>query len=276
MSLTLRIMVALAFLAGFHVLVVGLAVLLLLVPYFLWTRHGVFDTRVDHDVDDELAAPTTSPYDTHPPLRDRLAALGDDGADAPEEGAPRAITLLDDVATLEVSAVAHITGAPLPVVRKLAPFAWDALGTQLVLPRWRAKVQEHAAVLAGTTPEQLAAKATRLEEVGQRFGRRDKVKALSPTGARRAALVAYGAALGSALAHAGWTVQAEPGGRPRLVRDGESLDPAELLEQLEAGALTAKTWSMTCAKAGIAGADLGALALQPNEGGPARARGPGS
>ncbi len=52
----------------------------------------------------------------------------------------------------------------------------------------------------------------------------------------------------------------DPWHGPALERCGEALDPAELLEQLEAGELSASDWRRTCKAAGIAGVDLGQLA----------------
>jgi Zn-dependent protease with chaperone function len=140
-------------------------------------------TAVGALVDHRLTGEPTDPYDTHPGLRDRLAALDGlpDGAPTlapgPGEDAP-ATALLADLATAEAALVASFARG-----RRLEPIAWEAVPATVLPIGWREMAAEGAAVLAGLTPERLPASASDCDAlaVQLRPGRRP-VPAMRPRG----------------------------------------------------------------------------------------------
>jgi Zn-dependent protease with chaperone function len=93
----------------------------------------------------EIENPTASPYDTHPSLRDRIAALG--GDKMPESGAAAvpAGSLLDDVDALECELLATIF--PADAGRSFKNIDWSDTLTTVYLPAWESIVQAHSKAL---------------------------------------------------------------------------------------------------------------------------------
>ncbi|MDH4066010.1 MAG: M48 family metalloprotease, partial [Acidobacteriota bacterium] len=94
---------------------------------------------VDAVVDQAMAHDAQDPYDTHPPLPERVSALARlPGVDPrPDDDRP-AVSLLDDVDALEQALLVALTGDP-SMVGRLRSAAWDALGDSLWVPQWRAR-----------------------------------------------------------------------------------------------------------------------------------------
>jgi heat shock protein HtpX len=102
----------------------------------------------------ELEGGETDPYDTHPALRDRIAALGGDvsdaALDATDDGTGPAIDLLGDVDAAEAMLLAFLVKRS-----SLKSIAWDEVPEALLVPRWRSQASSVAALVNGTELAQL-------------------------------------------------------------------------------------------------------------------------
>lgn len=218
--------------------------------------HNVHD-QVTRSLQQELTEGRADPYDSHPSLRERLAALGS----PPEETRhdPAAISLLDDVGGIELQLL-EVLGGPSSS-RKLQALDWNTVGTRVYLPQWREFTGRHAEVLHGVVPESLPCNVQSLPDLAKRLAQRESVNRPvdEPLALARGFL---GCALALAFADRGWSVSALPGEDISMVRGDQRVAPFERIAALEAGKIPAQDWEALCADWGIAGLDFEAL-LRP-------------
>jgi Zn-dependent protease with chaperone function len=206
-----------------------------------------------------------SPFDTHPPLAARLAALGLGDRREERDDGPLALSLVEGGPTLERRLAEFVTkradaAAPsetggLRLARdrpSLIPIGWEEVGTRVWLPEWERHARRHRRVLEGVTPALLPGLDW------QRVGRR--LVAGEPDGEPlRAADSVVGVALGVVLARAGFAVESTPGVNVALLGFAERVEPFGLRERLSTGPNAVEAWQALCARAGIADVDLGRL-----------------
>jgi len=199
------------------------------------------------------------PYDTHPSLRERLAALagrsgpvlvarpGDDG---------RAITLLDALPEVEKELVALRTAAG-DKTGGLKPLQWEDVGGAVLVPVWEEFLRENGSLLAGVTPAALP--ALDWEGLGRKLIQRLGLGEGEPESPPPlpAAGFAVGAAIGFALSQRGFVIEAPPGAPVTMVRASRRIEPFELRERL---AKDPESWRTICAEIGFADLDLAAQA----------------
>ncbi|HEX6107651.1 MAG TPA: M48 family metallopeptidase [Gemmatimonadales bacterium] len=205
----------------------------------------------------------SDPYDTHPSLADRLAAL--DGLPEGDRGGadPAAITLMDDVAEVERRLIGFLAAPDA----SFDPVQWEELGERLWRPFWRERAGQHARGIAGLTPVELPSHAADLAPLAVRLGFAESPEAATPDEAQAAAW-AVGITLCTALADRGWTIGAMPGEDVVLRKGAETIRPFTLMRDLDSGALATGDWLLLCERSGIASLDLGA-AVAPPAGAPA-------
>jgi Zn-dependent protease with chaperone function len=218
-------------------------------------------------VDAELREGKSDPYDTHPSLRERLAALDRlraVPAAKPDPNAERsAITLVADVDTLEAALIAMV---PVAERTRLTPVTWEE-APGIVLPvGWRETVALHRAGLAGLTPEQLPALARTPNALAARL-RIAPGEAHAPEERAAQAMAAVGSALSLALHERGAAADGDvprlhaPPGEPVAFHVGARIVlPFGVVPQLADGTLADAEWAAQCDAAGIAGVDLGRVA----------------
>jgi Zn-dependent protease with chaperone function len=209
-------------------------------------------------VDAELQSGKSDPYDTHPSLRERLAALGARSGGAADEGAAPARTLLADVDALERALIAAI---PVLEHKPLTPLSWDDAPSVVLPVGWRETVALHRAALAGLTPEQLPELSRTPGALAVRLGLApDEAHVLDEHRGRSVAIV--GSALSLALLERGSARLHAPPGEPVTFRIGDDVTvlPFGVPFELSDGTLSAEAWRARCEAAGIAGLDLGRVA----------------
>ena len=96
---------------------------------------------VARSIESEEAEGESNPYDTHPPLRERVAALnslpkGNDGDTRP------AVSLLGDPQRWERRLLASAINEDW--ARSLTPVAWEKVVETVYVPLWRQAVKENA------------------------------------------------------------------------------------------------------------------------------------
>jgi len=186
------------------------------------------------------ASKVASPEDTHPPLAARLAALGDPAQEGDES--PPAIALLDDVAKAEEQVLRELLRDR---TLDLRPVAWEAVAPSVWLPIWRKAVVEAPPL----KKLELADLAAAVEDWGViAAGTRRGPALLSPQAERRRVMRLLGAWLTVTLADAGFRVTAAPGRAVCAEREGETLEPFALLDELATGAMAAEGWARICGR----------------------------
>jgi len=185
-----------------------------------------------------------SPYDTHPPLAERLAALGVSRSNAPPAAGPPSLSLLRDLPALEAALVKVLAkGKPH------GPLGWEEVGDKVWLPMWQGYAANLEKALSGVTPSALPQLSW--EQVGRRF------LGSAKGDAGEAADFMVGVAIALVLSQAGFHVESYPGQRQTLVGLGERVEVFGLRQRLRDSA-AAEAWRELCARAGIADVDLGA------------------
>jgi len=209
----------------------------------------VVNARVEEEVEEEEGK--GNPYDTHPPLSARIAALSALPQGAAEGTDPIAVTLLGDVRNVEhdlARAFASKATGPL-----LKPISWEEVGPKVWVGNWEKMLDADdraalAAVTCGSLHERLKDTATFTDSIMREGGR-----GMVPAEDRlEMALFVAGAALAMALFRSGWRMIYYPPGEETVLESGQTrIKPFELVKRLAAGAIDAEEWQRLCASAGI-------------------------
>jgi Zn-dependent protease with chaperone function len=204
--------------------------------------------RLQHAVRTEEAEGATDPLDTHPPLRERVAALsalphGEAGDTRP------AVSLLSNPALWE----RRLLGVAINEdwARSLKPLGWDKVIETVYVPMWRAAVKENAANLREMTPVTLPfARSSPLGAAGQGTG-------LDVDGEAAAVQVrVVTIALSLALHELGWIAMTSPGEEIVFRREGHEVRPFSDLSAVAKGEVSADAWNERCVALGIANVPL--------------------
>ncbi len=208
-------------------------------------RTSAIDQAASSFLDDQMKE-KTDPYDSHPSLSERLAAL-EDCAPGDADDSPPALDLVRDPETLErelLAALVHPEAADLPAL------AWDDVGREIYLERARALTGEHGEVLGDATVAELGDRAQELGPLAGRLQQREPE--LPPEAAADFAATLLAEALLVALADAGWTVDAGLAEPVTACRGDESVDPYEVVGKLRQDTAAADEWRERAAGLGIA------------------------
>jgi Zn-dependent protease with chaperone function len=211
------------------------------------------EKAIGEQLEEELKNGKADPYDTHPPLRERIAAVEHLPAGPVELDDPPAVSLLADVPALEQQLLSAMVPAE---AAKLKPVAWQDVCSHVFMPQWRKLVEANAAALNGITPEALPALAADLKVLGRKF----VFEPGQPANENNAEALAggvIGAALLVALAGSGGKIQTSPGESVLLILGSIKLEPFGLMQSLAKEAPKADEWRNQIAGLGLAGVDLG-------------------
>jgi Zn-dependent protease with chaperone function len=215
-----------------------------------FTSVATISSAVSKIIEENLQGGEKNEYDSHPPLRERVEALGvipSPEVDASEE---KAATLLRDLPRLEEALVANMLADWFAA--KVQPVTWEEAGTRVYLPGWREHATKHATVLGELTPLALPSVAQKLVDFSARL------KLTEEDGEQtEAACTIVGSALAVRLHDLGWMCDAMPGKPIAFSRDGRTIEPFGVMRRLRAGELTSEAWEAQCRDAGIETAALG-------------------
>ena len=236
-------------------------------------KAGAVSTAMEEVLEEERRA-AADPYNTHPPLGERIAAL----ERLPEAVVPaangddeQALSLLADVDGLEVDLVSFMAGQDVGHLRQIS---WEHVPEQVMVPGWRRFLEPHRRELAGIA-------VASIPEHAESAGAQRLTARLVPANElppeidlqRGFAIAVLGSALGLALHDAGWRVSAAVG-EPVVCEHGpHRIEPFDDAERLGKGVLSAADWRERCSELGIADLRL-AEAGEPAP--PAADRGVGS
>jgi heat shock protein HtpX len=192
---------------------------------------------------------------THPPLRERIAALGGERGPQTEAGesAAPAISLLENLDGLELELLLQMTG---PIQEPLKPLDWDDVGETIIRPIWRRVAQAEYEALRHVTTDTIPATLRAPEPFIERLADPRVEKEPDPAKRLRAAGILQ-LGLGAALAARGWTYRSLPAEPVELYGRAGKLVPREVIEGLATGTMRAESWIELCSKLSISGLPLG-------------------
>lgn len=189
----------------------------------------------------------SKPYDTHPPLRDRIAAVEKLPDDSAPQDSRNASCLLEDSREAEISFVENRIDDIRPGSLKYV--SWDDLAVQVTIPSWRKFVSEYAEPLRGVTAESLPDEIPKLREIGSRI-RDPKGMLLSPDQRTARAAGLFASALALAMIQHGWELQVGPG-LFRMSRGKREFNPFLAVDQLMTKKLSPEAWAVQCQELGL-------------------------
>ena len=213
-----------------------------------------FGQFVDHHaelfervVEAEMAEDAHDPYDSHPPLKQRIDAIS--GIPEGEAEEAPAITLLADVHASEKQLLLDMLVDP-SLAMNAEPIGWDAVGEQVYLPMWRESRNENGAALEGMTLEDLPEGEAGWAELGARIaGPRGQ-------GADQEQLIGFGTvivgqAICAALGDRGFGIETPPGDVVICRKGDAALEPFKMVVDLKEGDLTRADLVAAFAAAGV-------------------------
>jgi len=212
---------------------------------------------IDKTLEKRLREEKTQPYDTHPPLRDRIDAAMAFPADAASQDSRPAAILLGDLPSAEMKFVEH-TFTDLKA-GSLQYVPWNQVALRVTIPSWQKFVDEYADALKNVTAESIPDHMPGLREIGSRI-RDPKGMLLSPEQRTGRAASLFAAALSLAMIRNGWELNVQPGVF-KMTKAGRELNPFQAVDQMRTNKLSREAWIAQCQELGVS-----KLALLP--GGP--------
>ena len=201
------------------------------------TAEGVQEASRRHT--ESLREEETDAYDSHPSLRERLAALGYDSIDGDSAPSPDAASrLLHDREGLERRLLESLFGAE--AVAELKPIDWDQVGAEVIRGNYERLVRDFGSVFDGVTIGQVPEALGDLEDTANRLRRPHEDMPMEV--ARSLAVATPSAATVLALLERGWRLEALPG-EPAVCRRGaEERQPFADADAVADGKLDAAAW----------------------------------
>lgn len=180
----------------------------------------------------EIEDPDDDPFDTHPPLAQRIEALEalEETETETDDGDRPAVELLDNPDTIADGLIRTDSGRPLKQL------TWAKVTERVLLPQWQEDANNVAAPLNAPTLGALVRSPAKLRKLAAIVLKQDLSEA--PDVASRIGANLAAAAVSCTLANAGWTVKNRVG-RPIVLKNGEMrLHPFRDFGELAQGKLT--------------------------------------
>lgn len=208
--------------------------------------------QVARGMEKQLTEGKTNPYDTHPPLRDRIAAMEKVSEGSHERRDEPAFSLLREPEATELRWLESLN----PQIPKggLRRVKWAEIASTVTIPSWKSSVSELRPIVGQSTVESLTETVKDLAAIGSRISN-PKGMLLAPEQRKQRAGHLLAMALGLALLDKGWQLEAQPGNF-FLYRGNEKVDVFQLLDELAEGKIAPGAWREKCQELGIAGAPI--------------------
>ena len=198
-------------------------------------------------IEEELREGKSDPYDSHPPLRDRIAALATLTPGVVETSTTPASTLIRNLDKLENDLLLSF-GIDPALIAKLATIRWEEAGVRAYLPVWRKQVEENKEALRDVRFSGLWDVAAMLPRFAARLQIRDVPREQQPAAAEGI----LGCALAVRLSDDGWVVDARPGMPVTMTKGERTIQPFSVPSRLAKGEMSAEAWLDECTSAGFA------------------------
>lgn len=212
--------------------------------------------QVNQIIDKQSKDQKTDPYDSHPSLHDRLAALENLPAGTHTTNQTPAISLLENVPQLETELLTPI--AKRLKIENLKPVKWDDVFVSVYLPSWHTIVREQESVLTGLTTDLLSETPKNIADLERRL---KGVAKLTAQQQKNLAIYTVGIALTLALIKQGWSIHTSIGETVVLSKDGRSIKSFTILPRLISGDLSGAGWLNICGELGISNFNLDAKSI---------------
>jgi len=208
---------------------------------------GVAQALSEH-LEAELRKTGTNSFDTHPPLRSRIAAARALPNARAVQSEASAIALIDQLDTLEM----QLLHARFPQLKAAAlkTVEWEKVGTDVFMPIWRTFTGEYASLVTGLTAGSLPEAVKNVSEMGSRMRDPKGMLLTHEQRANRAAALLW-MSLALALIDGGWELHAQPG-ESHLQHGATRMSPAEVIAAMRSGKLSPDAWRAQCQAIGIA------------------------
>lgn len=212
-------------------------------------------TAVQESLESEMEDGEGDPYDSHPPLRDRIAAVEElmDQPTATTDEA-KAITLLGNARDAEKSLVSFL--AIEGDASQFEEVDWEETVGKIFVPLWRENAADLSESLRGVTLRDLPAY---LRSEGQKLARRTIEQDVEIPDEYIPQILGgpIGCCVVTALVDAGWELSAEVGDVVTLRKDKVVIEPFDVVARIYGSPEAGETWIAGLAEAGIAGLPLG-------------------
>jgi heat shock protein HtpX len=204
---------------------------------------------IEQKIDNDLREAKTQAYDSHPPLRDRIAAASRWSSPSQVLHDSQAMALVDDVAGIELKLLQALN--PGMKAEGLASVSWDSFVPKYLLVQWKQRVAHAADLLEPLITESLPDVAKDLYNLAARI---PDPKGMLLTWEQRSqrAVELIGVALGLVLIDHDWILVAQPG-QLCMKRGEEEINPFTIAADVLAGRITREAWVERCHSLGISG-----------------------
>ncbi len=192
------------------------------------------------------------PYDTHPPLRERIRHAESLGSNAVSEDVRPAAALLANIPELEAQLFSSWTEGA-----SLTPITWEQ-SAEMYIPGWRQAQGELTRTLKDATPLSLPIEMESLRALAGRILEED-VSEVPEEDLKRWVMRLYTGALSGLLVDSGFTAHSSPGEAIVLRRGEVVIEPHSLVSRYVGGELDHDGWSESWREAGVADAPVGLL-----------------
>ena len=200
----------------------------------------------------QIEAGESSPYDTHPPTRDRIAAIETKQILAGQKNDEPALTLLTNNLEVEKQLVATLD--PRIDVNNLRSVAWEDMAEAVVIPDWRKTAADFAPVLCKTTADCLPQSLNAIFEFSRKLPD-PPGRLLSSQDRMVHAKYVIGAALAITLVEHGWQLRKAPG-LLFLERGADKVNPLDMSHSLGTEQMNQDLWKARCEELGVSGASV--------------------
>ena len=195
----------------------------------------------------ELVAGASDPYDSHPPIRERLAAVNGNGIALVAGKDQSAVGLLPQLEQLELRWLGFISPEHKTGFRAVA---WSESAALAIIPSWRAAAAENPGLFEGLRLEAVPYAVRDLGKLSQKF-HDPQGRLLAPEQRIEHVAQLLAIAVGLTLIDHGWQLEASPG-LLYVHKDGQKLDVFEILRQLRSVSLPREQWCELSHRLGIA------------------------
>jgi hypothetical protein len=194
---------------------------------------------VAKDVEEHEKSGKSDAFDSHPSLKERIAALKGlpdfkvDAQDWP------AIDLLTSPGMAERELTAFL--APGGEARTWPAVSWKEAGMKVYLPIYKDMTHKHYSVFAKLTLKSVPELAGRLAEFGRNFMEPGMEKS-RPELFKKLGAQGLGAALVTVLCQQGWELESLPGEKIRLLKEGKIFLPFDEIDKLSQSSTAKQDW----------------------------------
>jgi heat shock protein HtpX len=216
--------------------------------------------NVEKNVGAQIRDAKTEPYDSHPPLRDRIAAAKRLPGSAMDEDVRPASVLFNNLEQAESDFLEAMN--PDQPKSSLKRVSWEERGTAFLIPQWSKFASQYAPLLQGMTASNLPQTLGRVPDIALEM--RDPPGMLLTRDQRVSYADLVATAFALLLINDGWQLHSMPG-EFFLIKNGKQVDPFLLTQQISDGTIRGEVWTATCKELGIEDLPLASPGIQETD-----------